>query len=193
MAYRKVHVRNQAFNKITKLVLLEYKSGRYSMEGVSNKFLKHYLYKTINVAKSYPHLFCFTMEISMQKLAVLAILFPFTAMPVLADHGQAMSIQYYWDGGCSNYAGEQMLGYADNHGPFECKQFYIAGSWSANIADCIDTAGCNCTFYTDDQCKSEVKSEYNTGFVYHGVQPNCAHNDGNGFRSYNCFVYSLRN
>ncbi|KAJ2979663.1 hypothetical protein NQ176_g3109 [Zarea fungicola] len=128
-----------------------------------------------------------------QKLAQLAVLLPFAAMPAAADHGQAMKIQYYWDGNCKNYAGEQMLGYADNHGPSECKQFYVAGSWSANIANCLDSAGCNCTFYTDEHCWSEVKPEYNTYYVSHGVNQNCAHNNGNGFRSYKCFVYSRIN
>lgn len=131
------------------------------------------------------------MGLSAQKLALLAGLLSCTTVPVSADHGQAMKIQYYWDGGCRNYAGQQMLGYTDNHAPSECKQFYIAGSWSANIANCIDGSGCNCTFYTDDQCQSPVEPEYNTGYVANGVHGNCAHNNGNGFRSYKCFVYSI--
>jgi hypothetical protein len=116
----------------------------------------------------------------------VAILAVFSAQFLQSNmvNAQIMKIQYYWDGGCSSFAGDREV---DDFESGNCQPWYISGTWSANIADCFDTfglRGCQCTFYTTDDCSG---SPYNTGFVPEGVNPNCVGNGGNGFRSFNCF------
>lgn len=91
--------------------------------------------------------------------------------------GEEIHLQYYWDGGCSNFSAEYYV--LDS----SCHPWYISNTWSANIATCVTNYNeCGCWFYYLDNCTG--------GFVYlrveNGVHGNCANNDGVGYKSVLC-------
>ncbi len=87
---------------------------------------------------------------------------------------QYLQVNYYWDGGCSDWANSLSITFND---PSRCIQYDIEGSWSANIAACKDWSwGCYCDFYSDANCKNHA------GYVDGVANNKCANNGGKGFR-----------
>ncbi|WYZ46847.1 hypothetical protein EsH8_IX_001072 [Colletotrichum jinshuiense] len=104
-----------------------------------------------------------------------------TFLTVLATVGsvaaKSAKIQYYYDGGCSNYAVEF------NVDAFTCINYDWTNSNSGNIAGC-DTDDCTCTFYANRDCSGTSKIT-----SIDGVYDNCASNWGSGFKSVRCRIY----
>ncbi|USP82015.1 uncharacterized protein yc1106_09289 [Curvularia clavata] len=90
----------------------------------------------------------------------------------------AVKVQYYSDGGCSNYLVEFHPSPAG-----ECYNYEYSNQHSANIASCEGSrAKCSCTFYEQRNCKGKSwKATYGGN--------NCASNwDGGGHKSVACLV-----
>jgi hypothetical protein len=96
---------------------------------------------------------------------------PFLSATVFAT----MKIQYYNDGGCTDYAIEFN---PPNDG--SCWGYQWPGTHSANIASCSGRNLCYCEFYSEDNCGGgQWTATYG--------QNNCASNwNGGGFRSMKC-------
>ncbi|KAE8356202.1 hypothetical protein BDV28DRAFT_145387 [Aspergillus coremiiformis] len=96
---------------------------------------------------------------------------------VTAATAAKLQVNYYSDGGCSNYMTE-----LNPPASFGCYDYVWSGSNSMNIADCTFPNGkCVCTFYTQPHCKGAQET-----VVY--PQNNCASNWGRGFYSLKCGV-----
>ncbi|OIW30098.1 hypothetical protein CONLIGDRAFT_680882 [Coniochaeta ligniaria NRRL 30616] len=88
-----------------------------------------------------------------------------------------LKVNYYSDGGCSDWILSLHPGYGN-----DCYDYNWPGVNSANIANCIyPDAYCVCKFYTQAAC---------TGAVQTTVYPdnNCASNWGHGFLSMKCHI-----
>jgi hypothetical protein len=98
-----------------------------------------------------------------------------------------MTLQYYKDGKCAEYMGAFPVGSKDD---FRCVAWYQSGSSSGNIADCNShySDGCNCTFYTTDDCTG---APYNVYWTANGAHSNCAYNGGLGFKAFICTVLKM--
>lgn len=87
-------------------------------------------------------------------------------------------INYYWDGGCSDYAGEADIGRKDGILTYN---YYLAGTWSNNVVKCPGQ---------NSQCA--LFSGTNGGGNYLGTaycgngSNNCVNNNGAGVRSMKC-------
>ena len=91
-----------------------------------------------------------------------------------------MQLNYYWDSACTDYANSVQV--ADGLDQGTCVQYYIAGSWSSNIADCYgQSANCGCYFFVSDNCSGE-----GYGADTYQAGDNCADNNGQGFQSFQC-------
>jgi hypothetical protein len=96
----------------------------------------------------------------------------------IATMASAIKVQYYSDGGCSNYLVEF---YPPGNG--NCYNYEYSNSHSANVATCDGPKGCGCVFYDGRGCKGKAWSSDYTG-------KNCASNwDGGGFKSMKCYSY----
>ncbi|GKT90192.1 hypothetical protein Ct61P_08042 [Colletotrichum tofieldiae] len=85
---------------------------------------------------------------------------------------KSAKIQYYYDGGCSNYAVE-----------FNVEAFTCINS--GNIAGCDSrTKDCTCTFYENRDCSGAKQIT-----SYDGPCDNCASKWGKGFKSVRCRIY----
>ncbi|KAH6990012.1 hypothetical protein EDB80DRAFT_882025 [Ilyonectria destructans] len=119
---------------------------------------------------------------------------------------KSAKIQYYYDGGCSNYAVEfnveaftcmcvspifptprtnRALYFLESHADMLAlhSNYGWGNSNSGNIAGC-ETGDCTCTFYENAGCSgsSEITS-------YDGPFDNCASRWGKGFKSVRCRIY----
>jgi hypothetical protein len=94
-----------------------------------------------------------------------------SATLTVADYIQ---VNYYWDGGCSNYALDiPMPPNLSNY------NYQYSNTNSANIANCDGYDYCYCTFYTQpDSSGPSQEVDYYGG--------NCASNWGQGFQSFTC-------
>jgi hypothetical protein len=92
---------------------------------------------------------------------------------------KSMQINYYWDGGCKNYAAQ--VDWQSNW--YGCYNYYIPGTWSNSIATCRSANGCLCTFYSNSDCTGGG-TEWNA--YRNGNNVNCNNNGGLGVRSLRC-------
>jgi hypothetical protein len=92
-------------------------------------------------------------------------------VPALAS---AMNVNYYSDGGCSNYVSSPPNVPADG----SCYNWQWSGSNSANIANC-DYGTCVCSFHVDANCGGPYEQ------IEYGVN-DCASYYGTGFQSFAC-------
>jgi hypothetical protein len=99
------------------------------------------------------------------------------ALLISAATAAELKVNYYSDGGCSDYILSLHPGVS-----YGCYDYNWQGSNSANIADCTYPNGvCVCTFYTQAGCKGASQSvDYPNN--------NCASNYGHGFLSMKCAV-----
>ncbi|RYP45625.1 hypothetical protein DL768_008062 [Monosporascus sp. mg162] len=96
-----------------------------------------------------------------------------------AAAGESAKIQYYYDGGCSNYAVEF------NVPGSTCYNYDWSNSNSGNVAGCNSRYNdCTCRFYENSDCKGTGKTAQNDGPF-----GNCASNWGKGFKSVRCTIY----
>jgi hypothetical protein len=96
---------------------------------------------------------------------------------ITAATAATLKVNYYSDGGCSNYM-TSLTPTTD----YYCYDYVWTGSNSANIADCTFPNGkCLCTFYTQPHCKGAQQT------VVYGAD-NCASNWGRGFYSMRCSI-----
>jgi hypothetical protein len=94
-----------------------------------------------------------------------------SATLTVADYIQ---VNYYWDGGCSNYALDIPM--PPNNSNYN---YQYSNTNSANIANCDGYDYCYCTFYTQpDSSGPSQKVDY--------YGDNCASNWGQGFQSFTC-------
>ncbi|KAH8660041.1 hypothetical protein BX600DRAFT_438266 [Xylariales sp. PMI_506] len=98
---------------------------------------------------------------------------------LLVATASATNVQYYYDGGCSDYAVEIDNVYEDG----SCFGYQWTGSNSANIATCSESV-CQCTFYAQAGC--EGLSEQASIVTGDPDAANCASNYGAGFQSFRC-------
>ncbi|GFF24679.1 hypothetical protein IFM61606_09217 [Aspergillus udagawae] len=97
---------------------------------------------------------------------------------ITAATAATLQVNYYSDGGCSNY----MTELKPSPSPTTCVDYVWGGSNSMNIAACTFPNGkCICTVYTQPHCKGAQQT-----VVYGG--DNCASNWGRGFYSFKCSV-----
>ncbi|RYP20882.1 hypothetical protein DL765_002532 [Monosporascus sp. GIB2] len=109
----------------------------------------------------------------MQLITFFAIL---GAAGSAAAGSRDAKIQYYYDGGCSNYAVEF------NVPSSTCYNYDWTNSNSANIASCDSMyKDCTCKFYEEKDCKGTLRTAQNDGPF-----GNCASNWGKGFKSVIC-------
>ena len=66
----------------------------------------------------------------------------------LEKRDKSMQINYYWDGGCTNYAAQVDW----DSTWYGCYNYYVSGTWSNSIATCRSAYGCSCTFYSNSNC-----------------------------------------
>lgn len=93
---------------------------------------------------------------------------------------QVLQVNYYSSGGCQGYLASFKPPISGGAGT--CVDYEIAGSNSANIADCTyGNSKCLCYFYTLRGCKGRAKG---AGFQ----NQNCASNWGSRFQSVKCIV-----
>jgi hypothetical protein len=91
--------------------------------------------------------------------------------------GQTISVNYYTDGGCTQWASTAP------DVPFQSNyNWHTDGVNSANIAECTYSY-CICTFYTQPNSGGAQQSVSNNG--YDGY-PSCASNWSEGFASFWC-------
>ncbi|CEI63438.1 hypothetical protein FVEN_g41 [Fusarium venenatum] len=108
----------------------------------------------------------------MQFFTVLAVF----AASVSAGIGDYAKIQYYYDGGCSQYATEFKVG------DFECINYDYGNTNSGNVAGCDSRNNdCECKFYQNRDCKGPLMRA-GTDSVF----GNCASQWGKGFKSVYC-------
>jgi hypothetical protein len=112
-----------------------------------------------------------TLALAVSLSAPLAVV----ADPVLVSGDNYIQVNYYWDGGCTDYA-------LDIPNPPESMFDYAyTNTNSANIANC-NYGYCSCTFYTGPNGEGSSQT-----VTY--PSPNCASNWGGGFQSFSC-VYN---
>ncbi|KAI1101328.1 hypothetical protein F4804DRAFT_13936 [Jackrogersella minutella] len=100
----------------------------------------------------------------------------FTVALSLATAAAAVQINYYSDGGCSQYITSPPSVPTDG----SCYQYQFGGTNSANIADC-DHSICECIFYTGANCQGAQDVAISPG-------DNCASDYGSGLQSFQCVV-----
>ena len=109
-------------------------------------------------------------------------LFTTLLLPLLVAMTSATKIQYYKDGGCTDYAIEFKP-------PMDgtCWNYQWGGTHSANIAACTPLRyGCYCTFYQEADCSG---GKWTVSVAGSGGK-NCASNwAGGGFKSMQCGEY----
>ena len=99
-------------------------------------------------------------------------------LATLATLSSAIKVQYYSDGGCTDYILEL---HPSTDG--SCYGYNWNGDKSANIASCEGSSGCRCNFYSGDNCGG---GQWTAEFGHN----NCASNwDGGGFKSMKCWKY----
>ncbi|KAI2629347.1 hypothetical protein GGS26DRAFT_592014 [Hypomontagnella submonticulosa] len=101
----------------------------------------------------------------------------FALVSLLACLGSAIQVNYYKDGGCSDYATSIKNVPSDG----SCYNYEWNGSNSANIANC-DWPNCECIFFTDGNCQNPKYSAV-------WGSDNCASNWGGGFHSFTCIGF----
>ncbi|KAJ6133954.1 hypothetical protein N7523_000276 [Penicillium sp. IBT 18751x] len=107
---------------------------------------------------------------------MLSSLWAYTSI-VTAVTAATLQVNYYSDGGCSDYLTEI---YPSTDGT--CYGYDWTGMNSANIARCTFPNGdCYCTFYTQANCKGAAQT-----VSY--PNDNCASNYGHGFVSMKCAI-----
>jgi hypothetical protein len=106
------------------------------------------------------------------QLPLLPLLFIATSVTA------TIKVQYYKDGGCTDYAIEFN---PPNGG--SCWGYEWGGTRSANIASCSGKNLCYCEFYSETNCNGgKWTAEYG--------HSNCASNwSGGGFKSMKCIEY----
>jgi hypothetical protein len=96
---------------------------------------------------------------------------------VSAALASAIQINYYSDGGCSNYLVSPPNVPTDG----SCYDYQFGGTNSANIANC-DYNACYCIFYVNSGCVGlQEPTSVPSG-------SNCASNYGSGFSSFRCYT-----
>lgn len=98
------------------------------------------------------------------------------ALLSLAAAASAVQINYYKDGGCSDFNASPPSVPTDG----SCYQWQFSGTNSANVANC-DHSVCQCTFYSGANCQGAQDVATSPG-------DNCASNFGPGFQSFRCTV-----
>ncbi|KAG5745541.1 hypothetical protein H9Q72_014107 [Fusarium xylarioides] len=97
---------------------------------------------------------------------------------ITAISAAELKVNYYKDGGCSQWAGVSLHPGTS----WGCYTYTWNGANSANIADCTYPNGkCACTFYTQQYCKGASET-----VIY--PKDNCASNWGHGYESMKCGV-----
>ncbi|KAL0931333.1 uncharacterized protein CTRU02_214068 [Colletotrichum truncatum] len=95
-------------------------------------------------------------------------------LTLLAHTGLGMQINYYTDGGCSQFTVSPPNVPADG----SCYNYSWSSMNSANIANC-NYPSCTCVFYEGSNCQGVMK--------FASTQAsNCASNWGRGFKSFAC-------
>jgi hypothetical protein len=87
--------------------------------------------------------------------------------------GQYIQVNYYWDGGCADFALDIP------NPPYGNFNYAYTGTNSANIANSDGYDWCYCNFYTQPNGGGAVEA-----LDYYGN--NCASNWGEGFQSFDC-------
>ncbi|KAI1206001.1 uncharacterized protein F4807DRAFT_464009 [Annulohypoxylon truncatum] len=100
----------------------------------------------------------------------------FTAVLSLATAATAIQVNYYTDGGCTQFNTSPPNVPTDG----SCYQYQFSGTNSANVANC-DHSVCECIFYTGANCQGAQDVAISPG-------DNCASNYGPGFQSFRCVV-----
>jgi hypothetical protein len=111
-------------------------------------------------------------DLNMQLTSIVSLMAALAASASAAG----IHINYYTDGGCSNYASSPPNVPIDGG----CYNWQWNGANSANIANC-DYKECWCTFYTQPNCQGAAQA-----LTYSG--DNCASNWGQGYVSFKCAV-----
>lgn len=106
----------------------------------------------------------------------LGVLFSSATLTV----GQYIQVNYYYDGGCSDYAIDIPNPPNDSN-----YNYQYSNTNSANIANCDSYDYCSCNFYTQPNSSGPMEAA-----DYYG--DNCASNWGGGFQSFTC-VYGYNN
>ncbi|KAI2637166.1 hypothetical protein GGS26DRAFT_588711 [Hypomontagnella submonticulosa] len=99
------------------------------------------------------------------------------ALDELAPRDNGFKINYYTDGGCTDYL-VSIFPFTDD----SCYGYQFTGDNSANIANCDAPSGsdCVCTFFVQDNCQGAGQSiGYSSG-------ADCTSNFGRGFLSMRC-------
>ncbi|KUJ07552.1 uncharacterized protein LY89DRAFT_789630 [Mollisia scopiformis] len=95
----------------------------------------------------------------------------------LASAG-SIHINYYTDGGCSDYLVSPPNVPTDG----SCYTYQYGGTNSANIANCNGFGGCYCDFYEYSNCEGLSEPAGTPD------GPDCASNYGIGFASFQCYT-----
>ncbi|KAB8234040.1 uncharacterized protein BDW43DRAFT_310713 [Aspergillus alliaceus] len=94
------------------------------------------------------------------------------ASVITAVSAAELKVNYYSDGGCTNYLTSIWPGDVGR-----CYDYDYTNTNSANIANCNGYQLCTCSFYSEKGCKG--KEEYRIG-------SSCASNWGTGWASMKC-------
>ncbi|KAK3990436.1 hypothetical protein QBC44DRAFT_307542 [Cladorrhinum sp. PSN332] len=98
---------------------------------------------------------------------------PTTLITILAPLVNGIQVNYYWDGGCGDFALD-----IPNVPSGSCYNYAWSNTNSALVASCEGYRTCSCTFYTQDNCGGPAQSR--------SIGGGCASNWGWGFRSFRC-------
>ena len=105
---------------------------------------------------------------------------PVTSEYELSKRSELVQVNYYWDGACSNYAAQ-----VDYDSSWTCYNYYVAGSWSSNIANCYNGDNCQCWWFATSDC---VRTSCMGTSHYGPGGETCFDNQGQGVWSFTCGI-----